>query len=218
MKKIRSLQILVYIVFGLLFIQNIAGAVYHGAIEGWNSAGTDISDTSSAYGQLLPDVVLNHQLVTNSPSETLKVGDDYTLSSINVTADVRVHKPAQNSTPFWFDLIKFAVVALECLVIIKIVRSINQFIELLAKNEMFSEQCIALIRTTGIFVLAFPVLDYVFDWLNYFEQKMLLSSKLHVVNSATFGFEILLLAIFIFIIAEAFKQGAKLKEQQDLTI
>jgi hypothetical protein len=218
MKQIRTLQILVYIVFVLLLIQNLAGSIYTGAIDGWNAAGSTIDGKSVAHGRLLPGVVLDNKLVTNNATGELKAGKNYTLSNINVSADIRLEKPQENETPFWFDLIKFVIVALECGVLFKIVRSINDVIKLIAQNEMFSEKCIGLVRTTGTFILAFPSLDYAFEWISYFEHKLILGGKLNVVNTASFSFEILLLAIFVFIIAEAFKQGAKLKEQQDLTI
>jgi hypothetical protein len=47
---------------------------------------------------------------------------------------------------------------------------------------------------------------------------MLIQLPLKIINTSAYNFSIALLAIFIFIIAEVFKQGGKLKEQQDLTI
>ena len=218
MKQIRTLQILVYIVFVLLLIQNMAGSIYTGAVDGWNAVGRTVDGKDVKQGRLLPDVLLDSKLVTNNNSGEFKVCENYTLSDINVLADIRLEKPEENQTPFWFDLIKFVIVGFECGVLIKIVRSINDVIKLISQNELFSEQCIGLVRTTGIFILAFPFLDYAFEWISYFERKLLLGDKLTVVNKASFSFEILLLAIFAFIIAEAFKQGSKIKQEQDLTI
>ena len=218
MKKIRTLQILVYFVFALFLIQNLAGSIYTGAVDGWNAADRTLDGKSVVYGRLLPGVVLDNKLVTNNPTGELTVGKIYSLSEIYVLADIRLEKPHENETPFWLDLIKFVIVVFECGILIKIVRSVNDVIKLVAHNEMFSGQSIGLVITTGTFILAFPFLDYAFEWISYFEHKLLLGEKLNVVNTASFSFETLLLAIFVFIIAEAFKQGAKLKEQQDLTI
>ncbi|MDB5285420.1 MAG: hypothetical protein JWR05_369, partial [Mucilaginibacter sp.] len=60
--------------------------------------------------------------------------------------------------------------------------------------------------------------DYAYQWLSFAEQSMLIQLPLKVINTSAYNFSIALLAIFIFIIAEVFKQGGKLKEQQDLTI
>jgi len=218
MKKIRLLQILVYVVFALLLLQNVAGAMYEGAIEGYNAVDYTSNGKKIAQGQLLPAVILDNKLVTQNAGEKLQFNANYTLSNINVLADVRINNPAVKDAPWWFDVAKIIFVVLTCFVLYKIASIINTIIKSIYDNTMFDEYCIKLISATGGYIVAYSILDYAYQWLNYAEAKMLLVGPLQVVNATAFSFEALLLAIFVFIIAEAFKQGAKLKEEQNLTI
>jgi hypothetical protein len=60
--------------------------------------------------------------------------------------------------------------------------------------------------------------DYAGQQVSY----QVLIAKLHVplkiINTSAFNFGTLVFAILVFILAEAFKQGARLKEEQELTI
>jgi hypothetical protein len=97
-------------------------------------------------------------------------------------------------------------------------KTINKIIIMIYKGTTFSDLCINYIRKTGMLMLMYSLADYAWQWLEYAEQTMLIRSPLKVVNTSAFNFEILLTAIFIFIIAEAFKQGGILKAEQELTI
>ncbi|MBD1392298.1 DUF2975 domain-containing protein [Mucilaginibacter glaciei] len=218
MKKVRALQILVYVVFGLLIIQNEGGALYKGFVEGFNPVSYTSNGDRVQNGLLLPYVLLDHNLVTHNINNELKINAGYTLSNITVVADISLDKKTANLSPQWFAPVKFLLIALTLQVLYTIAKTINQIIKSIYQDDMFSEHCIKLIRKTGIYIITYSLVDYIYSWLTYAERKILLGSTLVSVNNTSFSFEAVLLAIFVFIIAEAFKQGAKLREQQELTI
>jgi hypothetical protein len=83
---------------------------------------------------------------------------------------------------------------------------------------MFQLECIKQIKNIGILLLTYSLVDFGYQLITYYEQKLLIHSPLKVINTSSFDFVALIIAILVFIIAEAFKQGAKLKEDQALTI
>jgi hypothetical protein len=217
MKKIRSLQILVYIVFGLIVLQNAGVAFYEGVKEGFTDA---INDEYASKGMLIPYVTLDKSLFLNNADTTLISGNKYTIQNIHLGADIRINKDFIK-TPWWFKIVKVVLVLINvCNVwlLFSIAKTINKVLVMIYKETMFDEPCINLIRKAGAFMLAFSGVDYAYQWLSFAEQSMLIQLPLKVINTSAYNFSIALLAIFIFIIAEVFKQGGKLKEQQDLTI
>ena len=217
MKTIRTLQILVYVVFGLFLLQNILPGACKGFMEGANWEYNRMNGKELAEIKLLPSVFIDGNLITHQTGNVLKAGTDYTFNNVNIISDVRVNNKLIQ-TPWWFELIKFALALFAVIVFFKIAKTINKIILLIYKGTTFDEFCINQIRKTGVLILIYSFTDYAWQWLEYTEQRMLIHSPLKVINTATFSFEILLTSIFVFIIAEAFKQGRELKEQQDLTI
>jgi hypothetical protein len=214
MKKIRSLQILVYIVFGLIVLQNAGVAIYEGAKEGFTDA---INDEYASKGMLIPYVTLDKSLFLNNADTSLISGNKYTIQNIHLGADIRINKDFIK-TPWWFKIVKVVLVLVNVWLLILIAKTINKVLVMIYKETMFNEPCINLIKEAGVFMLAFSGVDYAYQWLSFAEQSMLIQLPLKVINTSAYNFSIALLAIFIFIIAEVFKQGGKLKEQQDLTI
>jgi hypothetical protein len=214
MKKIRSLQILVYIVFGLIVLQNAGVAIYEGAKEGFTDA---INDEYASKGMLIPYVTLDKSLFLNNADTSLISGNKYTIQNIHLGADIRINKDFIK-TPWWFKIVKVVLVLVNVWLLFLIAKTINKVLVMIYKETMFNEPCINLIKEAGVFMLAFSGVDYAYQWLSFAEQSMLIQLPLKVINTSAYNFSIALLAIFIFIIAEVFKQGSKLKEQQDLTI
>ena len=216
MKKIRSLQILVYVVFGLLILQNSARDAYKGFMDGANWE-YDRNGDRIKENKHLPYVYLDGSLFTHKTDTTVRIGSAYTLENINIISDIKVSQDIIK-VPWWFDIIKILLVAFIVLLLFKMAKTVNKIIIMIYKGTTFNELCINHIRKTGMLMLMYSLADYAWQRLEYAEQTMLIRSPLKVVNTSAFNFEILLIAIFIFIIAEAFKQGGILKAEQELTI
>jgi hypothetical protein len=217
MKTIRTLQILVYVVFGLFLLQNILPGAHKGFMEGANWEYNRMNGKELEEIKLLPSVFIDGNLITHQTGNVLKAGTHYTFNNVNIISDVQVNNKLIQ-TPWWFELIKFLLAVVNVWLLFLIARTINKILVMIYKETMFDEPCINLIRKAGVFMLAFSSVDYAFQWLSFAEQYMLIRPPLKVINTSAYNFSIALLAIFIFIIAEVFKQGRKLKEQQDLTI
>ncbi|MFA6085188.1 DUF2975 domain-containing protein [Mucilaginibacter sp.] len=217
MKTIRTLQILVYVVFGLFLLQKLLPGVHKGFMEGANWVYDRADGEKTREGKLLPYVFIDGNLLVNKTDNVLKADTDYTFNNVNIISDVCLNNDIIQ-TPWWFELIKFLLAVVNVWLLFLIARTINKVLVMIYKETMFDESCINLIRKAGAFMLAFSSMDYAFQWLSFAEQWMLIRPPLKVINTSSYNFSIALLAIFIFIIAEAFKQGRKLKEQQDLTI
>ncbi|MDN5287484.1 MAG: hypothetical protein JWR38_3758 [Mucilaginibacter sp.] len=215
MKKIRNLQILVYLIFGLLIIQNGAMDVVRGFKDGLNDS-RGLDDATPVSGPAL-STVIEGDFITHGTDNELKVGNDYTLQNINIYSDVKVKSGRRYDSlaltilKFLFELILFGI-------IIKIAVTINKIILNIAGGTMFEPDCIKLVTTTGIMIALYSLIDYVTQLVGYYEQKMLIHLPMKVVNTSSYDFGILICAILVFILAEAFKQGARLKEEQALTI
>jgi hypothetical protein len=106
MKKIRSLQILVYIVFGLIVLQNAGVAIYEGVKEGFTDA---INDEYTSKGMLISYVTLDKSLYLNNADTSLISGNKYTIQNIHLGADVRINKDFIE-TPWWFKIVKVVLV------------------------------------------------------------------------------------------------------------
>jgi hypothetical protein len=213
MEKIRSLQILVYIVFGLFVLQNAGVAFYEGAKEGFTEEFNITNGQDVSKGTLISYVTLDKSLFLNNADTALISGNKYTI----LGADVRVNNDFIE-TPWWFEIVKVVLAVVNVWLLFLIAKTINKVLVMIYQETMFDEPCINLIRKAGAFMLAFSSVDYAYQWLSFAEQSMLIQPPLKVINTSAYNFSIALLAIFIFIIAEVFKQGSKLKEQQDLTI
>jgi hypothetical protein len=217
MEKIRSLQILVYIVFGLFVLQNASVAFYEGAKEGFTEGFNITNGQDVSKGTLISYVTLDKSLFLNNADTALISGNKYTIQNIHLGADIRINKDFIE-TPLWFKIVKVVLVLVNVWLLFLIAKTINKVLVMIYKETMFNEPCINLIKEAGVFMLAFSGVDYAYQWLSFAEQSMLIQLPLKVINTSAYNFSIALLAIFIFIIAEVFKQGSKLKEQQNLTI
>lgn len=212
MKKIKILQILVYITFTLYFLQNFGSDVYNGAKDGWNDNAYDSAPAGPGMMTLL-----DASLIPGVKNDSLHVGKDYLLHNINVLAKVRVTN-TNMAAPEWVKTIKVISAMLIVSLLGYTASFINKVLIDIYKGDMFGTACIKLIRKIGIYVIAYAVMDYTYQWGEFLKQSALIQAPLKPVNTVAFSFGTILCAIFIFIIAEAFKQGGKLKEEQELTI
>ncbi|MFD0764834.1 DUF2975 domain-containing protein [Mucilaginibacter lutimaris] len=214
MKKIKTLQILVYIAFTLYFIQNYAPELYRGAIDGFNDY-NNATDTAPAGPALIS--TLDGNIIQGVKRDTLRVGNDYLLRDISVSAHVRLTNP-NIQAPEWIKTIQ----VLSGMLIINLLGytayHINKVIANIYNQHMFDITCIRLIRKIGFNILAYTITGFIYDWSYYIKQLKLIHPPLKVVNTLSFNYGAVLCAIFVFVIAEAFAQGSKLKEEQELTI
>lgn len=219
MRKIRTLQILVYITFALFFLQNYAPSLYRGFTDGWADAINDTNNGLNAHtpsGQAL-DAVLQGNIIPGTKNDTLRIGKDYLLRDINVTADIRV-VDASGKTPEWLKVCRVLLAFLMIRVLLYMASFCNRVIVDIYNGKMFEPQCIKLIRKIGVRLIIYAVADFAYQWTDYIKQTILIHAPLKVINTVEFDFGLLLGAMLIFILAEAFKQGGKLKEEQELTI
>ncbi len=215
MKKIKILQILVYITFTLYFLQNFGSDVYNGAKDGWNDS-ISMDDHGPFLGPAI-FTVLKGNLIPGVEADSLQIGHDYQLRNITILADVRITNTNLQAA-VWIKIIKVVTAFLSAVLIGYIASFINKVMFSIYKDTMFEAPCIKLIRKIGVYILLYALADYVYQWMDFLKASNLLRSPLIVINTVSFGFGTALFAIFIFIIAEAFKQGGKLKEEQELTI
>jgi hypothetical protein len=215
MKKVRALQILVYIVFGLFVFQNMATDMWQGFKDGYND-GMGTTDGTKRYGPTL-QATIDGGFISQKNNGEMKIGDDYTLKNIIINSDIVVNN--DNISAAWsLNMIEIGLVLITTVIVIRIAYLINKVIVNIVEGTLFEPQCIKRIKATGMLLLVFTLTDYIGQQVSY----QVLIDKLHVplkiINTSTFNFGTLVFAILVFILAEAFKQGARLKEEQALTI
>jgi hypothetical protein len=215
MKKVRALQILVYIVFGLFVFQNIAADVWQGFKDGWND-GMGTTSGVKRYGPTL-QATIDGSFISQKNNGEMKIGENYTLKNIIIDSDIVVNN--DNISASWLlNAIDIGLVLVITVIAIRIAYLINKVIANIVEGTLFEPRCIKLIKNTGILLLLFTLADYAGQQVSY----QVLIAKLHVplkiINTSAFNFGTLVFAILVFILAEAFKQGARLKEEQELTI
>jgi hypothetical protein len=217
MKQIRTLQILVYILFGFYLLQNLGADMYKGFTEGYNDGYSKVNGKPADKGTIVPNVTLDENVFLNKTNSSLFLNGKYTIENLSLSADVRI-KDDSTYPPLWFTLLYAALMITYLYVFFLIANAINKVLVMIYKGSMFDYACIKLLRKAGMLLLIFSLIDYAGQWVSYTEQRMMIMPPLKAVNTSAYDFSITLVAIFIFIIAEAFKQGGKLKEEQELTI
>lgn len=216
MKKIKALQYLVYITFCMSVLHHKAKVMYDGFMEGYHDGYYAMQHGNLQQGPLIR-AVLDGGFVANKIDSGLKIGPDYTLQNTTLNSDIRLSSNA-DTTPWWLNGVDVIIVFGTVTILILIAITINHIIKKIVDGTMFDDLCIQLIRKTASLLILYALADYVFQQVSYFKDSRLLSAPLQIINTSSFNFQTLICAILIFIIAEAFKQGNKLKQEQDLTI
>ncbi|WP_428330780.1 DUF2975 domain-containing protein [Mucilaginibacter sp.] len=216
MKKVRLLQIAVYLVFAALFFQDAAAGFYKGFREGYN-AGMGHENKNNTETTVIPEASIDPSLISIVKNNEMLLNPDYKLEDIKMSADIRVNSKMLN-TPFWLSFLNgFFVLAL-LLLLIRIAYVINKIIYHIYEGSIFESRPLKLIRQAGILMIAFSLVDYAYQQESLICYKSLVNSPVIILNNAAFSFEILMCGLLVLIVAEAFKQGAQLKEEQELTI
>lgn len=215
MKKVRALQILVYIVFGLFVFQNIAADVWQGFKDGWND-GMGTTAGAKRYGPTL-QATIDGSFISQNNNGEMKIGENYTLKNIIINSDIVVNN--ENISASWLlNVLDIGMLIIITVIVIRIAYLINKVIANIVEGTLFELQCIRLIKNTGILLLLFTLADYAGQQISYLVLIAKLHLPLKIINTSAFNLGTLVFAILVFIMAEAFKQGARLKEEQALTI
>lgn len=215
MKKVRALQILVYIVFALFVFQNIAADAWQGFKDGFNE-GMQMPDGAKSYGPTL-QATIDGSFISQKSNGEMKIGEDYTLKNIFISSDIVVNNDSI-SAGWPLKVIEIALILLITIIVIRIAYLINKVIINIVNGALFEPECIKLIKNTGVLLLLFTLVDYAGQQVSYQVLMAKLHLPLKIVNTSQFNFGTLVFAILVFILSEAFKQGARLKEEQALTI
>jgi hypothetical protein len=214
MKKIRGLQLLVYITFGLLIAHNVLPNFIRGFKDGFND-GYNQANGIKSHGDMIPAVLSDNHL-SGPISGDLKIDETYALHNVSINADVAVIGSMAVQT--WVSIGNIILVFAIAIVLIMIAYNINMVIVNIANGNIFDAICIRHIRRAGLLLLIYSITDVIYQRFCIAQLRDVIHAPLQVVNTTEFNFEVLICAILAFIIAEAFKKGALLKAEQDLTI
>ena len=98
------------------------------------------------------------------------------------------------------------------------------FVILFLKNcdrgNFFIAQNAALLRVISYLAIGYSLMEYAFQWLVFNEMKSQMeeSFSFSLNSNLDFNWNYLIISIFLVLIAQAFTEGTKLKEEQSLTI
>ncbi len=215
MKKIRLLQISVYIAAAAFFLQDAGAGAYKGFMEGSGLSIVYNKKTGSPTF-LIPSVCITGASFSNFKNDELKLNDNLSLENININADIRVNEDGAKR-PLWVLAFKGLLVCGILYLLLKIAWIVNNIIYNIYKGTVFRSEAVKLMRNMGILLVLYFVADYIFQQLLYLENN-LIKVPLKLMNTSSFNFEALICGLLALIIADAFKEAALLKEEQELTI
>ncbi|SHM95566.1 DUF2975 domain-containing protein [Mucilaginibacter sp. OK098] len=215
MKKIRLLQIAIYISFAAFFLQDAAADAYKGFMEGLNDGGMQTEKPARAT-KLIPAVLIDGASIAALKAGNLKLNDNYRLENVSINADLRVKKEL-TINPWWLKVLEVTLVFGTLYLVLKIAWIINNIIHNIYKSTMFRSEAVKLMHEMGILLILYFVADYILEQLLYLKST-LANAPLKLINTSAFNFEALICGLLVLAIAAAFKEAAQLKEEQELTI
>jgi hypothetical protein len=215
MKKIRLLQIAVYIAFAAFFIQNAAPDAYKGFIEGAGLS-KGYKETPGTVTSLIPSVYINGASFTEFKNNQLKPNDNYSLENISINADLKV-KQELSVKPLWLSFCIAILVFGILFLVLKTAWTVNNIIFNIYNGTMFRSEAVKLMREMGILLILYFIADYIFQQLSYLGSTFA-NIPFKLINPSAFNFEALILGLLVIAIADAFKEATQLKEQQEFTI
>jgi hypothetical protein len=216
MKKIRLLQGAVFIVFAALILQVAAVDIYKGFMEGV-SDGIENKANPEITTSLIPSAVIDARLINAGKDGTRQLNNNYRLENISINADIRVNDKLVK-TPWWLTLFQVIIDVVIFILLVRLCYMVYIIIFNIYINAIFNKRSVSLVRQTGVLLIIYPVADYLSQQETYLKSKSLLNAPITVINASEFNFVLLLCGLLVLILAEAFKQGAKLKEEQEFTI
>ncbi|SDS64182.1 Protein of unknown function [Mucilaginibacter mallensis] len=213
MKRVRLLQVAVYIVFAALFFQNAAPGLYQGLMDSIRGD----TDETGVVTSVLPGAAIDPRLIPGTRDENMQVNNNYSLEDISINANVRVNAKFINTSSWLFALsiiltfVGFSILASIAYIINKVIYSIYE-------GSIFESKHLEMIRRIGLLLIVYTIVDYGFQQAAFYISKSLINSPVTILNASAYDFEVLICGLLVLIVAEAFKQGAQLKEEQELTI
>ena len=125
----------------------------------------------------------------------------------------------ESPTPEWLlipvKLIRFSIFGF----IIWILILLRQLVRSVGKGDPFNMKNGNRLRWIGLSILIIGVFDFFHDiLLNIFITPRLLFDSIVLSSSVHFNLSLLLVAMVIIVIGEAFRIGAEMKEEQELTV
>lgn len=121
----------------------------------------------------------------------------------------------KRSLTIWkiYFILMFSFLIAGIFITIKFLKNCNKGLYFIPQNSTY-------LRVISYLAIGFSIFDYVFQWLIYKEMNSKLEESFSFsLNSALeFNWKYLIFSFFLVIIAQAFTEGIKLKEEQSLTI
>lgn len=213
MKKVKLLQVAVYVVFAALFFQNAAQGLYKGFMDGYNG---DV-DKAGVVTTVIPGAAIDPGIIVGARDGNKRLNADYSLEEINVNAYVRVNAKFMN-TPSWLSALYITLAFAAFTVLAGIAYLINKVIYSIYEGSIFEGRNLKIIRWIGLSLIVYTIVDYSYQQVDFLVSKSLINSPIVILNASAYNFEVLMCGLLVLIIAEAFKQGAQLKKEQELTI
>lgn len=215
MRTIKALQLLIYVAFFMLIIQKIVPGFIQGFKDGYND-GFNQAHGLKQTGPKVP-VLIRGDYLLHTTDGKLKVDSNYTLQDILIDANMTT---GDKTTPSFgmLDILKLILVFGIIVTLALTAWTINKAIISIAKGEVFTAYGVRIVRRIGQLLLIYIIADVIYQRINYQQVKALIHEPLHLINPVEFNYQLLIGAILAYILAEAFKQGKRLKEEQEYTI
>jgi len=147
----------------------------------------------------------------------MRLNANYSLEDVNLSANIRVDHKFIN-IPWWLFTLVIILAFTCCTILIRIAYIINKVIYSIYEGSIFETKKLQMIWQTGLLLIVFTIVDYGLEQADFYLSKSLINSPVIILRSSAYDFEMLLCGLLVLVIAEAFKQGAQLKEEQELTI
>jgi len=209
MKKVRLLQIAVYVVFAALFFQDAAPGFYKGFMDGING---DV-DKAGVVTSVIPGAAIDPRLVPGVRDGNMQLNNNYSLENISINAYVRLDAKFIN-TPSWLSALNIFL-TFACLIILAgVAYIINKVIYSIYEGSIFEIKHLEMIRRIGFLLIVYTMVNYGFQQVAFYISKGLINSPVTILNTSAYDFEALICGLLVLIIAEAFKQGARLKKNR----
>jgi hypothetical protein len=215
MKKVQLLQVAVFIVFAALFLQEATPGLYKSFQEGLKD-GMAYKSKPETETMLIPSVVVGGDLIKAKDAK-LSVNKNYALEDISINADLRVNADLLNA-PWWLIVLHVILVWTILFLLVRLSLTMNNIIFNIYTGAIFNKKSVSQILQVGLLLIVYSIIDYGYQLEEFFKSKCLVNAPLTILNTSAFNFELLLAGLLALIVAEAFKQGALLKEEQELTV
>ena len=169
MKKVRLLQVAVFVVFAALILQVAAVDFYKGFMEGVsdgieNKANPEITTT------LIPSTVIDARLIKGSKDEKMQLNNNYRLENISINADVRVNDKLVKS-PWWLTVFQVIIDLVIFILLVRLCYMVYIIIFNIYINAIFNKRSVSLVRQTGFLLIIYSVADYLSQQETYLRSK-----------------------------------------------